>query len=110
VTKEERGWAERFEQLREEFWERYRQARQNKHPTPFSWAAGLDLEHWEEYRALSDKEKVERWEIWIYTLGLTLDKTIPLSVGTNAQRIEEAIAKFLDKFDPEGCPWRSDAL
>jgi len=27
VTKEEREWAERFEQLREEFWERYRQAR-----------------------------------------------------------------------------------
>jgi len=85
MTKEEREWAERFEQLREEFWERYRQARQNRHPTPFSWAAGLDLEHWEEYRALSD-------------------------IGTNAQRIEEAIAKFLDKFDPEGCPWRSDAL
>jgi len=48
--------------------------------------------------------------VWVYALGLCLDKTIPLSFGTSAQRIEEAIARFLDKFDPEGCPWRSDAL
>jgi len=110
VTKEEREWAERFEQLREEFWERYRQARQNGHPTPFSWAAGLDLEHWEECRALPEKAQLERWLVWVYALGLCLDKTIPLSFGTSAQRIEEAIARFLDKFDPKGCPWRADAL
>jgi len=55
----------------------------------------LDLRGLPIYKAVSDREKVRRLELWVYKLGLKLDDVVPLQGLSNFERVELAINSYL---------------